>query len=91
MQWNGSFKVYRVAARGVRLKGRMVSAKVNWGQVDKLLPPPSGKPFSLPDLTVDRRHDRRASHALGGMGFAVAGGGNLAGGFKGRLAVSAPG
>ena len=34
------------------LKGRLIGNKVSWGQVDKLLPPPSGKPFTLPDLTA---------------------------------------
>ena len=45
VKWNGSVKVYRVMARGVRLKGRVVGNKVSWGQVDKLLPPPD--PTSL--------------------------------------------
>src|SRR4030095_7368224 len=54
--WTGSVNVYRVAARGVRLKGELLpSGKVSWGQIDKLLPPPSGKPFRLPDLTVGLR------------------------------------
>ena len=91
IQWNGSFKVYRVAANGVRLKGRVVGNKVSWGQIDKLLPPPSGKPFTLPDLTVDLT-DTAVSLAspYGPMGFAVAGRGNLSGGFKGKLAVASP-
>src|SRR5690242_18044662 len=37
--WNGSVEVYRNAARGVRLKGRLLpDGRVSWGQVDKLLP-----------------------------------------------------
>jgi len=91
LQWNGSFKVYRVAARGVRLKGRVVGNKASWGQVDKLLPPSTGKPFTLPDLTVDLKETTIAlASPYGPMGFAVDGLGNLSGGFKGRLAVSAP-
>jgi hypothetical protein len=91
VQWNGSFKVYRVAARGVRLKGRAIGNKVSWGEVDKLLPPPTGKPFTLPDLTVDLKDTTIAlASPYGRMGFAVDGRGNLSGGFKGRLAVSAP-
>src|SRR6476646_1185662 len=39
LRWNGSFEVYRVFARGVRLRGRLVHDKINWGQVSKLLPP----------------------------------------------------
>ena len=89
---NGSVEVYRVAARGVRLQGRLIGNRVSWGQVDKLLPPPSGKPFRLPDLTVDLK-DGQISLAskYGRLGFAVEGRGNLSGGFKGKLAASSPG
>ena len=92
VKWNGAVEVYRVAARGVRLKGRLLpSGKVTWGQIDKLLPPPSGKPFTLPDLTVDLKDATIAlATPYGPMGFAVEGRGNLSGGFKGRLAASSP-
>ncbi|MCF2513691.1 YdbH domain-containing protein [Sphingomonas sp. G124] len=91
LQWNGSFKIYRVAARGARLKGRIVGNKVSWGEVDKLLPPPTGKPFTLPDLTVDLKDTTVAlATPAGPMGFAVEGRGNLSGGFKGKLAAAAP-
>ena len=91
IKWNGAVEVYRVAARGVRLKGRVLpDGKVSWGQIDKLLPPPSGKPFTLPDLTVDLKDATIAlATPYGPMGFAVQGRGNLSGGFKGRLAVVA--
>ncbi len=91
--WNGSFEVYRIAARGVRLKGRLLpDGRVTWGEVDKLLPPPSGKPFRLPDISVDARDATIAlATPYGGMGFAVEGEGNLSGGFAGKLAASAPG
>ena len=90
VKWNGAVEVYRVAARGVRLKGRLLpNGKVSWGQIDKLLPPPSGKPFTLPDLTVDLKDATIAlASPYGPMGFAVEGRGNLSGGFKGRLAVA---
>ncbi|HYC96132.1 MAG TPA: hypothetical protein VEB39_10585, partial [Sphingomicrobium sp.] len=93
IQWNGSVEVYRVVARGVRLKGRLLpSGQVSWGEIDKLLPPPSGRPFRLPDLTVDIA-DTTVSLATqyGPMGFAVAGRGNLSGGFAGKMAASSPG
>ena len=93
IKWNGSAEVYRVVARGVRLKGRLLpSGRVTWGQVDKLLPPPSGRPFRLPDITADVA-DATVSLATpyGPMGFAVAGRGNLSGGFAGKLAASSPG
>ena len=89
--WNGSVEVYRVAARGVRLKGRLVGGKVSWGQIDKLLPPPSGKPFTLPNIVVDVADTTIALRTpYGPLGFAVAGRGNLAGGFRGKLAAAGP-
>ena len=93
IQWTGSVKVYRVVARGVRLKGKLLpSGKVSWGQIDKLLPPPSGKPFRLPDLTVDLKDATIAlGTPYGKMGFALQGRGNLSGGFAGKLAASSPG
>ncbi|QDP18930.1 intermembrane phospholipid transport protein YdbH family protein [Sphingomonas xanthus] len=88
---NGSVVPYRVVARGVRLNGRVVGDKVSFGQIDRLLPPPSGKPFTLPDLSVDLRDATVAlATPYGRLGFAVEGRGNLSGGFKGRLAASAP-
>ena len=89
---NGSVEVYRVVARGVRLQGRLIGDRVSCGQVDKLLPPPSGKPFRLPDLTVDVKDAQIAlASKFGRMGFAVEGRGNLSGGFKGKLAASSLG
>ena len=68
------------------------SGKVSWGQIDKLLPPPSGKPFRLPDLTVDLKDATIAlGTPYGRMGFALEGRGNLSGGFAGKLAASSPG
>jgi len=89
IRWNGRVEIYRVVARGVRLNGRFVNGKVSWGQVDKLLPPPSGKPFQLPDITVDVA-DTSISLAtpFGPLGVSVEGAGNLTGGFKGRLAAA---
>ena len=91
IKWNGSVKPYRVAARGVRLRGQLVGNRVSWGQIDRLLPPPTDKPFTLPDLTVDLKDTTVAlATAAGAMGFAVEGRGNLSGGFKGKLAATAP-
>ena len=80
VKWDGNFEVYRIVARGVRLRGRLVHGKVSWGQVDKLMPPPSNKPFALPDFVVDiadssislatpfgpanQRHDAHACDAI---------------------------
>lgn len=88
---DGSFRVYRVIARGVRLRGQLIQGKVSWGQIDKLLPPPSNKPFQLPNVVVNVRD---ASIALatpfGPIGLAVQGNGMLSGGFNGRVAVASP-
>ena len=90
--WTGRVEVYRIAARGVRLRGELRrDGKVSWGEIDKLLPPPSGKPFSLPDISVDLGDTAIALKTpYGNLGFAVYGAGNLTGGFKGRLAVAGP-
>jgi translocation and assembly module TamB len=89
-KWNGSVQVYRIVARGVRLKGTLLkSGRVSWGQIDKLLPPPSGRPFRLPDVVLDVADATiRLDTPYGRLGFAVAGRGNLTGGFKGRLATA---
>ena len=90
--WTGGVEVYRIAARGVRLRGELRrDGKVSWGEIDKLLPPPSGKPFRLPDIAVDVDDTAVALKTpYGNLGFAVRGAGNLTGGFKGRLAVAGP-
>ena len=78
----------------MRLKGRLLpTGRVSWGQVDKLLPPPSGRPFRLPDLTVDTSDTTDcagdAIWADGVCGRRAQG--NLSGGFAGKLAASSPG
>ena len=90
--WTGGVEIYRVAARGVRLRGELRrDGRVSWGEVDKLLPPPSGKPFSLPDISVDVADTAGALKTpYGNLGFGLVGAGNLTGGFKGRLAVAGP-
>lgn len=91
IKWNGQVEFYRVVARGVRLHGRVVGRRVTWGQIDRLLPPPSGKPFSLPDISVDLADTSIAlATPYGPIGVAVEGEGNLTGGFKGRLAAASP-
>lgn len=91
LKLDGSFEVYRVVARGVRLRGRLIHGKVSWGQIDKLLPPPSNKPFQLPNIVLDVA-DSSISLAtpFGPVGVALEGNGRLSGGFKGRAAVVSP-
>src|SRR4051812_15225836 len=91
LQWNGSFEVYRLYARGVRLRGRMVGGRVSWGQIDRLMPPPSNKPFALPNFALDIADSSIAlATPFGPLGVALQGDGMLSGGFKGRAAVVSP-
>jgi translocation and assembly module TamB len=43
----GGVTVTAVNASGVRLRGQVVQGRVSWGEVDKLLPAPTGKPLTL--------------------------------------------
>src|SRR5918998_5206417 len=91
IKWNGSVEVYRVVARGVRLRGRIVNGKVSWGQIDKLLPPPTDKPFALPDFVLDIADSSISLVTpFGPLGISLTGAGNLSGGFEGRVAASSP-
>jgi hypothetical protein len=91
LKWTGSFDVYRIVARGVRLRGRLVNGKVSWGQIDKLMPPPSNKPFALPDFVLDIADSTISlSTPFGPVGFALSGNGKLSGGFSGHAAVVSP-
>ncbi len=92
LKWDGSVDVYRIVARGVRLRGRVLpDGRVSWGQIDKLLPPPSGQPFSLPDVALDIADSSISLRTpWGPLGFAVRGNGNLKGGFAGRFVSSSP-
>ena len=94
LRWTltGSVGVYRIVARGVRLKGQLVDGRVVWGDVSKMLPPPSDKPFALPNIVLDIADSSISLRTpFGNLGFALAGSGNLTGGFKGRLAAISPG
>jgi hypothetical protein len=91
LKWDGSFEVYRVFARGVRLRGRYVNGKVSWGQIDRLMPPPSKKPFALPEFVLDVADSSISLVTpFGPVGLAVQGNGKLSGGFVGRAAVISP-
>ncbi len=89
LKLDGNFAVYRVVARGVRLRGRLIHGKVSWGEIDKLLPPPSNTPFQLPNIVLDVADSSIAlATPFGPVGIAAEGNGRLSGGFKGRLAVA---
>jgi hypothetical protein len=71
------------------------TGKVSWGELDKLLPAPSPnepkQPFTLPDVAVDVADTSISLQTpWGAIGFAVAGSGNLSGGFTGHVVSSTP-
>lgn len=89
-RWGGT-TVTRITARGVRINAAIRGGKLRLGQIDRLLPPPSGQPFVLPTFAVDidDTHIRLATPA-GPVGLALRGRGRLSDGFRGTLAASAP-
>jgi translocation and assembly module TamB len=83
-------RVTLITARGVRLNARLVKGRIAMGEVDRLLPPPSGLPFRLPDQAVDIADSTiRFDTPAGRVGIALEGRGNLADGFSGRMAAAA--
>ena len=89
--FNGA-TVRAVRAGGVRLRGRMIEGGgVTFGAVNKLLPVPTGEPFSYPDLDV-ALSDARLSLATpyGGVGAVLTGKGALRSGFAGKLVAASP-
>lgn len=83
-------RVGLIRARGVRLFGRVEDGRLLLGQVDRLMPPPSGAPFRLPDQRIDVADAAiRLETPAGLVALALEGRGNLADGFRGGLAVVA--
>jgi hypothetical protein len=84
-------RVSMIRARGVRLRGRIENGRLRLGEVDKLLPPPSGRPFRLPNQRIDVADAQmRLDTPAGRVGLAIQGRGNLAYSFEGRIAAFAP-
>ncbi|HYJ84297.1 MAG TPA: hypothetical protein VEW26_15805, partial [Allosphingosinicella sp.] len=83
-------KVDLVTARGVRLNARLgKNGRISFGEVDRLLPPPTGLPFRFPDQKVDVADTTvRFDTPAGRIGLALEGKGNLADGFRGRMAAA---
>ena len=84
----GGIEVTGIRAGQVRLRGRLVDGKLVLGEIDKMLPPPSGKPFALPDINADVTDARmRLETPYGLVGVKLAGAGRLNDGFSGRAAA----
>ncbi|WP_261294526.1 YdbH domain-containing protein [Sphingomonas hylomeconis] len=80
--------VNKVRAGAVRLRGRLVNGTLSLGALDRLMPPPSGKPFALPALNVDVADARmRLETPQGLVGLKLSGRGQLDDGFSGNLAA----
>lgn len=76
-------------ADGVRLRAEWAGGRLRLGQLDRLLPPPSGKPFNLPDLPLTLSDTRVRLVSPAGIALlAVEGRGNPATRFDGRLTVA---
>jgi hypothetical protein len=84
-------KVTLITARGVRLNARLgKDGRISFGEVDRLLPPPTGLPFRFPEQNVDIADSSvRFDTPAGRVGIALEGRGNLADGFRGRMAAAA--
>ena len=83
-------EVTGIRAGHVRLRARLEDGQVRLGAIDRLLPPPSGKPFSLPEIDADIADARvRLETPAGVVGLKFAGSGGLSDGFVGRLAAVA--
>jgi hypothetical protein len=68
--------------------GRVRDGRLSLGQVDRLLPPPSGLPFRLPDQAIDVSDAALALETPSGrVALGLSGRGNLADGFRGHLAM----
>lgn len=81
--------VRSVRAGGVRLRGRLADGKLSLGAVDRLLPAPSGEPFTLPDIDLALDNARLVLETeYGAVAARLDGKGNLASGFSGRLLAS---
>ncbi|WP_165799669.1 YdbH domain-containing protein [Sphingomonas oleivorans] len=87
----GTVRVVRIEAEGVRLNGRLKHGRVMLGAIDRLLPPPTGAPFALPDIEVALDDARmRLETPMGAIGLHLEGAGNLSDGFIGKLAATMP-
>jgi len=80
--------VKKITAQGVRLRGRIVDGKLSLGEIDRLMPPPSDAPFTLPDFDTELSDARmRLDTPVGAFGITLDGRGRLSNGFSGKLAA----
>lgn len=74
----------------VRAKGRIVNGALSLGSLDRLMPPPSGKPFTLPRLSVEVADAQlRLESSAGLVVLGLRGKGLLTDGFAGTVRAQA--
>jgi translocation and assembly module TamB len=74
----------------VRLRGRLIGGRLSLGELDRLLPAPSGKAFALPSIVADISDARmRLETPQGVIGLKASGFGRLDNGFDGHVAAVA--
>jgi translocation and assembly module TamB len=87
--WSG-VAVRAVRAEGVIVRGRYDGARLSWGAVDRLLPPPTGRPFALPAVDAVLRDVRvLIATPYGPLGARIDGAGRLDSGFGGTTVIGA--
>ncbi|MBI0473897.1 hypothetical protein D9601_00780 [Sphingomonas sp. MA1305] len=85
-------RLVKLRAGHVRVRGRWQDGRITLGELDKLMGPPSGKPFALPAMRVDIADARmRLETPAGPVGLRLSGEGRIDDGFDGRFAAVAPG
>lgn len=85
----GGASLSGVVAGHVRMRARLKDGTLSFGAIDRLLPPPSGKPFALPALDTQVEDARlRIETPQGVIGAKLSGSGRLNDGFAGRLAIA---
>ncbi|WP_374148071.1 YdbH domain-containing protein [Sphingomonas sp. 28-63-12] len=83
-------RVTGLRAGSVRMRGKIVDGRLILGEIDRLLPPSSGAPFTLPAIDLDIADGRmRLETPQGLVGIKLAGRGRLDNGFTGRAAIIA--
>ena len=93
LKWDGNFEVYRIVARGVRLRGRLVNGRVELGPGRQIASRADHQETAVQAAQRRRRHrrcDDRAGDALRADRGRIQGKGRLSGGFKGRAAIASP-
>ena len=88
--WFSGVGITAIRAGHVNMRARLADGHVSFGAIDRLLPPPSGKPFALPSVRADIGDARIAlATPYGPIALAVAGRGRLDDGFRGTLGARA--